>query len=123
MSNYPSPYDDVIDSRDVISAIEELESELEDGDISAGDLELLENLKALADEAHGYASDWTYGETLIHEDYFTTYAQELAEDIGAVNSDQSWPNSCIDWDQAARDLQMDYTACEFDDATYYVRCS
>ena len=123
MLNYPSSNDDVIDSRDVIAAIEELESELEDSGEDFDEADLLAELKELASEAEDYASDWRYGETLIRESYFVEYAQELAEDIGAVNSDQSWPNSCIDWDQAARDLQMDYTAVEFGDTTYYVRCS
>jgi antirestriction protein len=32
------------------------------------------------------------------------YAQQLAEDIGAVSGDESWPLSCVDWERAARDL-------------------
>jgi hypothetical protein len=44
-----------------------------------------------------------------------------AEDIGAIGSDASWPLYCIDWKQAARDLQMDYSAVEFMGQTYYVR--
>lgn len=41
----------------------------------------LDALKALAEEAEGYASDWNHGEQLIRESYFTEYAQELCEDI------------------------------------------
>ena len=36
------------------------------------------------------------------------YAQDLAESIGAIDSDASWPLSYIDWERAARDLMMDY---------------
>jgi hypothetical protein len=28
---------------------------------------------------------------------------------------------CIDWNEAASELQMDYTAVEFDGVTYWVR--
>lgn len=83
--------------------------------------EELKTLRSLAAQASGYADDWEHGETLIRDSYFKDYAQELAEDIGAVNADATWPNNCIDWDQAARELRMDYTAVEFDDVTYWVR--
>jgi hypothetical protein len=78
-------------------------------------------LKAFAEEAEGYCSDWRHGETLIRDSYFETYAQELAEDIGAINANASWPNNCIDWEQAARELQTDYTSAEFDGVTYWFR--
>lgn len=116
---------DVIDSRDVIARIEELESEWCPSDESDGtdnqEREELAALVALADEASGCAADWQYGETLIRDSYFKDYAQELAEDIGAIDSNASWPNTCIDWDQAARELQMDYTAVDFDGVTYWIR--
>ncbi len=78
-------------------------------------------LKALADEASGYAADWRYGETLIRDSYFRDYAMELADDISAVPDNAQWPMTCIDWDQAARELQYDYTAVDFDGVTYWVR--
>ena len=46
--------------------------------------EELKALKALQDEAESQ-SDWTYGATLIKDSYFETYAQDLAEDIGAIH--------------------------------------
>jgi hypothetical protein len=46
---------------------------------------------------------------------------QLAEDIGAINGDATWPNNCIDWDQAAKELRMDYTAVDFDGITYWIR--
>lgn len=78
-------------------------------------------LVALAEEAEGYAPDWKYGEALIRDSHFKDYAMELAEDIGAIPKDIAWPCSCIDWDQAARELQMDYTAVDFDGVTYWIR--
>jgi hypothetical protein len=85
------------------------------------DYEELKALKALSEEAEAYAPDWRYGATLIRDSYFKRYAEELADDIGAINSDATWPNNCIDWDHAARELQMDYTSVEFDGVTYWVR--
>jgi|SRR6185369_3316708 len=119
--------EDVIDSRDVIARIEELESELEaEHDDSEVDDVLdmkaeLAILKALAEEAEDYAGDWRHGEALIRDSYFVEYAQQLAEDIGAIDKAASWPNTCIDWEQAARELQQDYTSVEFDGVTYWIR--
>ncbi len=115
---------DIIDSRDVIARIEELE--LEQGDVDPGcfpdeDQEELTTLKALAAEGADYAPDWQYGEALIRATYFKTYAQELAEDCGMVPEGNNWPCYCIDWDRAARELQIDYTSIDFDGVEYWVR--
>jgi hypothetical protein len=69
---------------------------------------------------HQWEGDW-YPVTLVRESYFTDYAQELAEDIGAISRDAQWPLACIDWDKAADELKMDYTGAEFDGVTYYFR--
>jgi hypothetical protein len=86
----------------------------------------LAELEALLDDCRGYGGDeqWEgdwYPVTLIRESHFTDYAQELAEDIGAVTPDASWPNNCIDWEKAARELLYDYTAVDFDGVCYYTR--
>jgi len=109
--------DDVLDSRDIIERIELLES-LEDRDEL--EAEELTALKALTEEASG-SPDWSYGETLIRDSYFQNYAQELAEDCGMLKDATSWPLTCIDWEQAARELQYDYTSAEFDGVTYWIR--
>ncbi len=118
--------DDIIDSRNVIARIEELKNEI--GDVVPGTSvefhELRDELKvleALVEEASDYAADWQYGETLIRATYFKEYAQELAEDIGAIKDNCQWPNDCIDWDQAASELQMDYTCIDFDGIDYWIR--
>jgi hypothetical protein len=69
---------------------------------------------------HQWEGDW-YPVTLIRESYFEDYAQELAEDIGAISRDAQWPLSYIDWPRAAEALKMDYTGAEFDGVTYYFR--
>jgi exoribonuclease II len=121
MATIPSSidkYEDVIYSRDLNARIEWLESNDDKDDDEKAELAALVALKA---EAEGYSSDWQYGATLIRDSYFRDYAQELAEDIGAIDHNAQWPNACIDWDQAARELQMDYSAIEFDGITYWVR--
>lgn len=103
-------HDAVIEAREAL--------ELWDASDAAAELGAL---KALAEQAEGYAPDWKHGETLIRDSYFKDYAQELADDIGAINSAATWPNNCIDWDRAARELQSDYTSVKFDGVTYWVR--
>lgn len=115
-------YDDVIDSRDVIARIEELEALIDDEDspLDEADKDELVVLKLLAEEGES-SPDWKHGETLIRDSYFTEYAQELAEDIGAINPNASWPNDCIDWERAARELRYDYTSVNFDNVIYWIR--
>lgn len=45
------------------------------------------------------------------------FAQETAESIGAIDTDASWPNDCIDWERAARELMYDYA----EENGYYFR--
>jgi hypothetical protein len=125
-------YDDgtpeIIDSRDLIARADEIEAandaaddgEDDDRDQDARDeeTELLAAIRELADQG---IEDWEDGATLIREDYFKTYAQEFAEDIGAMPDANAWPGSYIDWDRAADALAMDYTSVTFLGTDYYVR--
>ena len=38
------------------------------------------------------------------------FAQNMAEELGLINRDVSWPYTCIDWEWAAKELMYDY--CE-----------
>lgn len=58
---------------------------------------------------------------MIHERYFTEHAEQLADDIGAIDRDAGWPLTYIDWEAAARDLKVDYTEVTFGGHTYYWR--
>lgn len=60
------------------------------------------------------------GVYFIDEDYFVEYAKEFAHDIGAIDSDTTWPATHIDWDAAADELRMDYTEVEFEGNSYLV---
>lgn len=59
--------------------------------------------------------------TMIPDSEFIDYAQELAEDIGAIGRSLQWPTDCIDWDKAASELQMNYSSVEVDGTTYWFR--
>lgn len=132
--------DDTIDARDVIARIEELEGERaalteelesapDDGKAERISLREWEDdngaelaaLLSLQEQAEGY-SDWQHGAQLVRDSYFEDYARELAEDLhGSALRNASWPMSCIDWEKAANELQMDYTSVDFDGVTYWVR--
>ena len=124
--------DDLIDSRDVIARIEELEADMEDMPPHSAPVwdnpdyegweerEELSILRALAIEGEG-SPDWEHGETLIHHRYFAEYAQELAEDIGAIAHDAQWPLGYIDWTAASDALKIDYLSVDFDGQEYWIR--
>lgn len=111
----------IIDSRDIIARIEEIETEIIPPMTAHIDAETnaeLDGLRAIAEEG---IPDWQYGATLIREDSFEDYARELAEDIGAIDRDASWPLSYIDWTAAADALKMDYSTVEIDGDDWYYR--
>lgn len=115
MDNSISKFNDVIDTRDIIERFEALS---EDENRTDAELEML---ATVVGELEQYCDNFRHGETLIRYDYFKTYARDLAEDIGAIDANATWPNTCIDWDQACRELKMDYQEIEFDGITYYYR--
>lgn len=106
----------IIDSRDLIAEMNDLQASQEAGEDF--DAERLAEIQVLADAG---IEDWQYGATLIRDDHFVEYAQQLADDLGLFPEGNVWPSYCIDWERAARELRMDYMAYEFDGSTYWVR--
>lgn len=113
--------EDIIDSRDVIARLDVLaaqwQAHVNDETEPALDEEELEELRILTElneQGEQAAPDWTYGEMMVRDSYFQRYAEELAEGIGAIQPDASWPASYIDWERA-------YTSIDFDGVTYWVR--
>ena len=114
---------DVIDVRDIISRVEELRESRDELREESEELETLENLLEELKGRGGdeqWEGDW-YPITLVRDSYFEDYVQELAEECGLVNDDARWPNNCIDWEKAARELQWDYSLVEFDGVDYWYR--
>lgn len=111
-----------LDSRDLLERLEALEADADDAGLDPDESDELTMLIALRDETEGYAGDsWRDGVFFVADWDWKNYAHELAEDMGAIPQTYSWPASYIDWDAAARDLQMDYTSCKIDGHTYWYR--
>ena len=124
---------DVIDSRDIIERITELERNTEDeiitlidnedwaaiDDIDNDELSELAELKKLASQCE-VVGDWEYGEMLIRRSYWIAYVEELIKDIGALPANIPWYIK-IDWETTARNIEMDYTSVDFGDVEYLIR--
>lgn len=123
--------DDVIDLRDLCERFEELE-EMKEEDEDRNEVStrnedeeaefvklgaFLKSLKGYGGD-HQWRGDW-YPVMLIRDDYFETYAQEFAEDIGAISRDAEWPYTHIDWEAAAEALQQNYSSKDWDGVTYW----
>ena len=101
-------------------AVSDAESNLEVAESDFGDEEKaeLEELETLENEV----SEFMHGETMIPENDFEDYAREMAEDIhGKAIREATWPFNCIDWTEAAEQLQQDYATVEYQGESYYVR--
>lgn len=117
-------YKDILDVRDIIERTEELENMLGNEEGTDAEWDELAALQVVLSELKGnggdehWRGDW-YPVMLIRGSYFDDYAQELAADCG--DYPKRWPYTCIDWVQAARELQMDYTSTEIDGVTFWYR--
>lgn len=138
LNNVTINTNEVIDTRDIVELITEVEdkiAELESDIESIGgdeetklehleselesyqsDLEILENIK---DEV---GSEFEYGETLIRDNYFTYYQKEMLIDCGMLPKDlPSFIENNIDWDAVADDLKVDYSEIDIEGETYWFR--
>jgi hypothetical protein len=118
--------DDVIDSRDIVERITELESNIDDATGYPESGETLESmnaelvtLKAIIDEINDYAGDdCSDGVTLVNEAYFEEYMDDMIEDCYTLPKDlPSWMKVTYDYEA----LKQDYTTVEIDGTTYYYR--
>lgn len=128
MANTISNMDDTIDSRDVIERIEYLTEEHENWSEEHPEADYmvteegqeLTTLLALQEEAADYCPDWTYGAQLIRDSYFEQAMDEMIADCYGEQYSKDLPGfMTITLDYIA--LQSDYTACDFDGVTYWVR--
>jgi hypothetical protein len=114
-------YEDILDSRDLEYLLAELEclreSEGEPVELCEDHRDLLSALGELKAETED--EGWEHGIAFIRDSYFVTYAEDYADSIGAIDSSASWPLSHIDWNAAARELQMDYSCTTIGGVTYW----
>lgn len=117
--------EDVLDSRDIVEHMEELESQL----IHGRPLDNPGELKAIRDLAAEASSspDWNYGEQLIRESYFEDYIEQLIDDcypeVSKALSSGEWPmrHLKLDIEDAADEAKQDYFEVEFNGSTYLIR--
>lgn len=113
---------DIIDTRDLAKRLHELleeqaEYEEENEEVPTDLEEEILEIEAIENEV----PDFQHGATMIHENYFESYAEEFAKDIGAIQDDLHWPANHIDWEKAAEELASDYMSVEYQGSDYYVR--
>lgn len=137
-------HDDIIDVRDIIERIEELEDELEQflsdtDDTCIGDWEdknpeegkELRLLQAIMEDLKGnggdeqWRGDW-YPVTLIRESHFDDYIEELIHDCYEMPKEMhsgSWPyrHMKIDYEAAADEAKVDYSEVRIDGVNYLYR--
>jgi len=84
------------------------------------------DVEAILAYADNLGLDWdTETVSKAEEDYQGQYdddadfAQDMAEQMGDIDKDVRWPYTCIDWDDAAKDLMHDYFCAD----GYYFRNS
>jgi hypothetical protein len=115
---------------DYNNEVDTLSQELADANVSIGEWEndYLDEFEMLIDIiSQGEDSpDWNYGETLIHENYFTAYIEELVNDCYEMPKEFTegkwpWNHASIDWESAADEAKQDYTTIDSNRETYYIR--
>lgn len=118
-----SETDNMIYSENLATRRTELLDELE----YATGQELIDVQNELEDieEISMYCSDFEYGGYIIHEDYFTTYIEQLIADVYyevyEIVENCSWPIITIDYEASADEAKMDYTEVEYKGETFYTR--
>ena len=129
MSNQIDNTQDVIDSREIIDRIEDLEGRIEDLEYieepSSEEAQELAILLKVQEQAEDCA-DYQYGEALIRESYFTDYIKELIADCYELPKEFNsgawpWRHMTLDYEAAADEAKDDYTRVDFDGVTYLIR--
>ena len=106
--------DQTDDFEDILFEEEEIQSWKEDWE---DELKEIEEIDSIEDEL---GSEFDYGVTLVHEDYWEEYVEELLIEIGYLPIDfPSWIE--IDWEATANNVKQDYTEVEYQGETYYGR--
>ena len=101
---------------DILFEEEEIESWKE---IWEYELDIIAEINELEEEI---GSEFEYGVTLIEEDDFEEYCEELCNEIGYISKDTpSLITNNIAWEGIADDMRQDYSEVEFKGITYLYR--
>lgn len=114
LENFPQ-YEEMTKSfEDILFEEEEIESWKEDWQ---EEIDKISYIDEIEDEI---GSEFDFGVTLIPEDNFTDYTEDLLEDIGYIPKDfPSWIE--IDWEATADNVRQDYSELEYEGETYLYR--
>lgn len=106
-------YEDMTDSfEDIRFEEEEIESWKEDWLDELKQIEEIDNIENKC--------QFSFGESLIEEDYFEEYCEELVTDCGYISRDfPSWIE--IDWEATANNIKQDYSEVDYQGKTYLFR--
>ena len=78
-----------------------------------------EELKDFIDELSSYCSEFKYGATIIHEDYFEEFVEDYCKGCGYIRNDHpNWIE--IDWTATAENMKYDYTEVCYDNENYFI---
>ena len=98
----------------------EIDLKLDDIEDKQGQIEDLQEELSMLLDVKSEVPEFSHGETLIHEDYWMEYVQELCEECDYITKDfPYWIE--IDWEATAKNVAMDYSTIELDGNTFYFR--
>ena len=106
------------------NSISEAQEELDQFNQSF-DRDELDTLKQVIAEGED-SPDWSHGEILIHETYFSDYIKDIINDCYEMPKEfesGSWPwnHITLDYEGAAEEAKSDYYTIEVDGHSYYLR--
>ena len=81
------------------------------------DFEHIDEINELEDEI----SEFSFGETLILEDDFIEYCEDMLEDYYNLRDVPGFIKNNINWEGVASDLSVDYTNVTYQGVSYLVR--
>jgi len=118
-----------LDLSDLAKTFADLEARESDADNPLDDDERadLKDLRSLAADLGVHDVDgmesYARNESLLIEEgrSFVEYAEQLADDMGAIDRHARWPVNCIDWEEAARQLEQGYITVTYGGTNYLIR--
>lgn len=88
-------------------------------EVNEDEIKEYENINGFCDKLSN-SPDYTYGEGVIHEDYFTDYCKDMLKECGYIPKDfPSWIE--LDFEATAENMKADYISADYDGSTYYIR--
>lgn len=88
-----------------IELTEEQKEVIEDAGLPLPDSTVLEYIEQTGDDDLSDIQEAYAGEFVSDEEF----ARDMADNLGSVDfKNQPWPQYCIDWEYAARELMYDY---------------